>query len=157
LSSAWLNPEEEARAFGYLEERFGIPPEAFADHRLLLRGENLCAVRRETEELWDTLAVAYGGLKLLKLTGSGGYKPSSRGVQVFGRTATRNAVDLTDEELRALVEGRSLPQPEGRGFVILRCRGVAVGVGLVRDAQLVSQLPRSVTMHLRMPRAGSAL
>ncbi|MBI5016118.1 MAG: hypothetical protein HZB55_11615 [Deltaproteobacteria bacterium] len=157
MSSAWLSPEEEARARGYLEERFGIPPPTFANHRLLLRGENVCAVRRETEELWDALNVAYGGLKLLKLTGGGGYKPSTRGMQVFGRAASRNVVDVSETDLKALVEGQSLPAADGRGFVILRCRGVAIGVGLVRDGQLVSQLPRSVTMHLRMPVVGAAL
>lgn len=151
MSSGWPNPEQRSHALQYLEERFGIPPEAFERHALLLRGEHLCAVREEAAELWDTLDGVQAGLKLLKLTGSGGYKPSTRGMQVFGGSATRNTFDLSDDDLRGLVEGRSLPGPEGKGFVLLRHRGSIVGVGLLREGRLLSQLPRSLTMHLRLP------
>jgi len=151
LSSDWLSPAEEASALAYLEERFGIPPSALCDHRLLRQGEHVCALRREAGGLADALNVAGAGLKLLKSTGSGGFKPSTRGVQVFGRWATKNLCDVTAEDLRALVEGRSLPREGARGFVLLRFAEAVVGVGLLRDGQLVSQLPRNVTMYLRLP------
>lgn len=151
MSSDWLSPAEEASALAYLEERFGIPPAAFSGHRLLRQGEHLCALRREAADLADALGVAGAGLKVLKSTGSGGFKPSTRGMQIFGRQAGRNICDVTSEELRALVEGRSLVREGARGFVLLRHGGAVVGVGLLRDGQLVSQLPRNVTMYLRLP------
>ena len=151
MSFASQNLEERTTALRYLEERFGIPPGVFQNHQLVLRGEYLCAFREEGAELVESLSVVQAGLKLVKLTGSGGCKPSTRGMQVFGRYATRNVVDLSDSDLRGLVEGRSLPGHTGKGFVLLRHRGLIAGVGLVRDEQLVSQLPRAVTMHLKLP------
>lgn len=155
MSLDWLNPTEEASALAYLEGRFGIPPAALADHRLFRRGEHLCALRREAEELAEGLQVASAGLKLLKVTGSGGYKPSTRGMQIFGRAASRNVCEVTEGELRALVEGQSLSREGERGFVLLRCAGALVGVGLLREGLLVSQLSRNVTMHLRFSAPGS--
>ena len=157
MSSGWLNPDERDRALLYLEERFGIPRDAFSRHRLLLRGEHICAVREEACDAWDALNGLYCGLKLLKVSGSGGYKPTTRGIQVFGRAATRNVCDLEEQDLRSLLEGRSLPFPGGKGFVVLRCRGNPIGVGLARDDRLVSQVPRSITMYLKHPEKGRSL
>lgn len=151
MSPDWLSPTEEAAALAYLEARFGIPPAALAGHRLLRRGEHVCALRREAAELAEGLQAASAGLKLLKVTGSGGFKPATRGMQVFGRFAVRNVFDVTEAELKALVEGQSLAVDGERGFVLLRCGGAPVGVGLLREGRLVSQLSRNVTMHLRFP------
>ncbi|GAB4263348.1 MAG: hypothetical protein Kow0092_14180 [Deferrisomatales bacterium] len=150
MSSVWLSPEERGRALGYLAERFGIAAEAFAGHHLIRRGEYLYAVRREAEEACARLQWVAAGLKLLRVTGSGGFRPATRGIQVFGRWATRNTRDLSGEELRDLLEGRSLPAPGLDGFVLLFWGGAPVGVGLVRAGRLVGQLPRAVTEHLRL-------
>jgi NOL1/NOP2/fmu family ribosome biogenesis protein len=157
LSPGWLSPDDRRRALGYLADRFGIPEAAFRHHRLLLRGDHICAVREEACDAWDALVGILAGLKILKVSESGGLKPSSRGIQVFGRLATRNVWDLEEKGLRDLLEGRSLPYAGDRGYVILRCRGTVAGVALAREGLIVSQLPRSVTMYLRHPERGCSL
>lgn len=150
MSFDWLSPEEAGRAVGYLEEGFGIPAGAFSGHRLFRRGEYLHAVHEDAAGACEELACVAAGLKLLKVTGSGGFKPATRGIQVFGRWATRRVCDLAEEDLGHLLEGRSLPWPGERGPVIVRCQGLPVGMGVIREGQLVGQFPRSVTEHLRL-------
>jgi NOL1/NOP2/fmu family ribosome biogenesis protein len=148
LSLAWLSPEETAAVALYLEERFGISAPVLASFRLFRRGDHICALHEDAAAVAEVLQPVQAGLKLLKVTGSGGFKPSTRGVQVFGQRASKNVTDLSGEELRAILQGRSLPRPGARGFVLLRALGCVIGVGLAREDQLVSQLPRGLTENL---------
>ncbi len=151
MSSDWLSPEEERRAREYLEEAFGIPADALRDHRLLRRGEYVYAVRREAAGACDAFPWVAAGLKLLKVSGSRAFKPATRGLQVFGREATRRVRNLDGPALRALLSGQSLPWDGEDGPVLLRWSGHPLGLGLGRAGQFVSQLPRAVTEHLRLP------
>ncbi|MDW7712313.1 MAG: hypothetical protein SCH98_17745 [Deferrisomatales bacterium] len=150
MSSDWLSPEEERRALAVLEGTFGIPPAAFAGHRLLRRGEHVFAVHREAAGACDAYRWVGAGLRLLKTTGGGSYKPATRGLQLFGRLATRRVCDLERPALRALLSGQSLPWEGEDGPLLLRWQGSPLGLGLARAGHLVSQLPRSVTEHLRV-------
>ena len=150
MSSAWLNPEETIAALRYLDECFGIPPRLLSDHLLMRRGEYVFAARKELVEMCDELQWVSTGLKILKVTRSGAFKPATRGIQLLGRHATRRVCELTGDQLHALVAGRSIAWGGERGFQVLKLGGIPIGVGLVRNGQLLSQLPRAVTEHLRL-------
>ncbi|MEW6488602.1 MAG: hypothetical protein AB1578_11915 [Thermodesulfobacteriota bacterium] len=150
MSSDWLSPEEERRALAVLDAAFGIPPESLAGHRLLRRGQHVFAVRREAAGACDAYRWVGAGLRLFKASESGALKPSTPGLQVFGRAATRRLCDLDGAALRALLSGQSLPWAGEDGPILLRWQGSPLGLGLARAGQLVSQLPRAVTEHLRV-------
>jgi len=160
LSSDWLDPEQSRRALRYLEETFGIPPGVWDGHRLLLRGEYVYAVARDAVGACDAFRWVAAGLRILKVAGGGNFKLTSSGVQVFGRWAARRVRDLGGRELKALLAGQSIPDAgDEEGPVILRWQGILLGMGFVRGAHLVSQVPRAVTEHLRLradpPAAGT--
>ncbi|MHB8767253.1 MAG: hypothetical protein ACYDA8_23335 [Deferrisomatales bacterium] len=158
MSFGWLSPEEAAGVARGLEERFGIPPEALARFQWFRRGEALCAVDAGAREVAEGLQAVAVGLKVLKEAGSAGPpKLTSRGAQLVGGWATRRVCEVGEEDLRSLLEGRSLPWDGERGPAIVRFRGAPVGMGLVRDGQLVGQFPRSITEHLRLSGRGAAL
>lgn len=71
-------------------------------------------------------------------------KPTTFGMQVLGRHATRNAIELDDEQAKRLINGGSLiiDVDAENGFVLLRWRGFAVGVGFYKRPVLKSQIPR---------------
>lgn len=137
-----------------LAEPFGIPPERFEPYRLQRRGDHVYALRAEAAAACGALQWVAAGLPLAKLSGSGSARFASRGVQVFGRWATRRVCDADGPALAALLQGRSLPWEGDEGPVILRWGGNPLGMGLVRSGQLVGQVPRSVTEHLRWPPGG---
>ncbi len=150
MSCVWLSPEETGRVLTYLEERFGIPSEALSGHRLVRRGEYVCAVRREAVNACEALDWISAGLRLLRVSEGDRFKLSTRGAQVFGLAATTHMLDITEAELRALLQGQSLPSSSEPGLTILRHHGHPIGLSVVRAGHLVSQLPRSVTEHLRL-------
>ncbi len=151
MSFAWLSPEETRSLLRYLDERFGIPAGALDGYRLFRRGGYVWAVCSEAGGLSEELRVAGGGLRLVREMGPGRYKPATRGIQLLGRWVSRNVLDVHDDELRALIQGQTLPAPEGmRGFVLVRWEGQVVGVALARNGQLQGQFPRALTEHLRL-------
>ncbi len=139
-----------------LAEPFGIPPERFDPYRLLWRGDHVYALREEAASACHAFQWVSAGLPLAKVSGSGAARFASRGVQVFGRWATRRVCDLDEGVLSAILQGQSLPWTAEEGPVILRWLGSPLGMGLVRSGQLVGQLPRAVTEHLRPPGSGAA-
>ena len=150
MSPAWLNPAERAKFLAFMEDRFGIPPTAFDGHALFRKGEFINAVSRSAMEAVVELKVEDAGIQLGRVTHSGSFKPVSRGMQVFGNLAAKNVVLITREDLKALIQGRKVDAPEMKGFVLLRCAGAVVGVGLAREGKLESQLPRNMTEHLAL-------
>lgn len=151
MSSAWLDPELGCRAVAYLEEAFGIPAETWAEHVFLLRGEYVHVLTRSAAGACDAFQWVAAGLRILKVAGGGKLKPTSSGVQAFGRWATRRVRDLTDRDLRALLAGQTISDAGSEdGPVILRWQGIPLGMGFVRGDRLVSQLSRGVTEHLRL-------
>lgn len=154
MSFDWLSPDEERRALAVLDAAFGIPPEALAGHRLLRRGQHVFAVQRDAVGACDAYRWIGAGLRLFKTSESGALKPATPGLQVFGRAATRRLCDLEPAALRALLAGQSLPWDGEDGPVLLRWQGTPLGLGRARAGQLVSQLPRAVTEHLRVGGVG---
>jgi NOL1/NOP2/fmu family ribosome biogenesis protein len=146
----WLDPEQSQELWRLFDEWFGIPRRRFAGLRLLRRGEGVYAVGEAAVGGIDALHLRGAGLSVAVVRRAGGYRPTGRGLQVFGRWATRRVCELDDAQLGALLRGASLPWEGERGQRLLRWGGVPVGLGTVRAGQLVAQLPRNVTEHLQL-------
>lgn len=158
MSLDWLDKKHSDAVVGYFVDRFGIPAEEFAGLALFRKNEYIYALRAEARDAADALDTLDAGLPVAKTSRSGALKPATRGIQVFGRKAAKNYLDLTPEELRALVEGRSLAAVgEMTGIVLLRLGGATVGTGLCRDGRLVGQMPRSLTQYLDFSQPGELL
>jgi len=72
-------------------------------------------------------------------------KPTTRLIQAFGRHATKARVALSREMLASLARGEELPLKGGleNGYVILVLEGNPLGLGLLIDGRLRSQIPKS--------------
>ncbi len=139
-----VNPKSIVR---WWVERFGVPEDLFRDLEFYMKGKtNVWAVRKF--ERIPSLRYDAVGMVVVRMV-KGSYKPTTNAVQVFGRWATKNVVDLDEEEVRRFISGLSVEveAPVEEGYVIVRYRGLPVGCGLYRRGVLKSLVPKDRRIH----------
>lgn len=127
-----------------LVERFGIPGDVMAGLELLEDQETIFAGTRAAMT-FQAVRTMRRGIRLCRVFPYS-VKPTTFALQLLGRHATRNVIDVGDADAKALINGGELrmeadPGVEN-GFVLLRWRGFPIGVGHYRRPVLKSQIPR---------------
>lgn len=125
-----------------LKERFGIPDEVF-DRLAAVEDQETVFVGTPEVMGFDDVRPMRRGIRLARVFPHS-LKPTTFGMQVLGRHATRNVIDVSDEQAKRLINGGSVSADFGaeNGFVLLRWRGFTVGVGFYKRPVLKSQIPR---------------
>ena len=125
-----------------LATRFGISEEVFARLAAIEDQETIFVGTPEVMK-FDAVRPMRRGIRLARLFPHS-LKPTTFGMQVLGRQATRNVAELSDEQAKRLINGGSLAAElnADNGFVLLRWRGFVVGVGFYKRSVLKSQIPR---------------
>jgi NOL1/NOP2/fmu family ribosome biogenesis protein len=136
--------EDERRGLlSYMDERFGIPVNQFDDY-LLFKSRQSWALLRKHHAVTEAagLKIRKGGLKAFRKVGAF-MKPTTRVVQLFGRSATRARIELDEDGLARLMAGERLRVDLGieNGYVILSLGGDRIlGLGLYIDGETRSQI-----------------
>jgi NOL1/NOP2/fmu family ribosome biogenesis protein len=119
----------------YLKERFGI-----ALNVKVVEGKNKAFVMSQELEKKGIYAGLLAG-KRSKF----GWKPTSDFVQLMGKLARKNVVEISREEAEKIFRGESIERKElEEGYVILKIKGfnVYVGCGLYLHGKIISQIPK---------------
>jgi NOL1/NOP2/fmu family ribosome biogenesis protein len=121
---------------------FGIPREVFERLAAVEDQETVFVSTPEVME-FDAVRPMRRGIRLARLYPYS-VKPTTFGMQVLGGEAKRNAVDVTDEQAKLLINGGSLSADfeADNGFVLIRWCGLVAGVGFYKRPVLKSQIPR---------------
>jgi hypothetical protein len=146
--SSWprfADEHERRLVFSYLEGRFGIREQAFADFDWFSRGKSWWLLRKTARSrLPVRLKVNQVGLKAFDRVGKY-LKPSTRMVQLFGHHATKGFYRLREGEFETLL--RAEPLEVGsimeEGFVILRLEDHILGLGLLFRGTITSRIRQS--------------
>ena len=79
-------------------------------------------------------------------------KPTTRLIQAIGHMANRAILDIHEEDLQHMAGGEPFPADMGidNGYVIISLKGSILGLGLLIDGAVRSQIPRE---EIRPPRA----
>lgn len=128
----------------YLDQRFGIDSSIFDDYLLLKRNKNWWMLRRSGHITQaSSLKVWIAGLKAFQAVGRY-IKPTTRMVQIFGRHAVRGVLGITEDDLKKLAEGGHISSDieMDNGYIILSFKGAVLGLGLLIDGRVISQVPR---------------
>jgi NOL1/NOP2/fmu family ribosome biogenesis protein len=125
-----------------LSDRFGIPVETLDRLAAVEEQETVFVGTPEVME-FDAVRPMRRGIRLARVYPYS-LKPTTFGMQVLGGHATRNVIDLGDEQAKLLINGGSLSTDleADNGFVLVRWRGFVVGVGFYKRPVLKSQIPR---------------
>ncbi len=122
------------------QERFGIPEHAFSGCRFLRKAKSIWAVSDV-----DLPAISYEsiGMRIMNCKDRP-WKPTTSALQVFGRYATKNTMNLNRNEAMVFLQGGSQVVESGceAGYVVVFYRGDILGCGLYSHGKLISQLPK---------------
>jgi NOL1/NOP2/fmu family ribosome biogenesis protein len=135
-----FQPLDRAEVAEMMQSRFGIPPATFEGVSFYRKGRNVWAFSLpEIPDLWCESV----GLRFMSVRGRVP-KPTTYALQLFGRAATKNAVDLSTTQAEKFIAGdrQSLMAELEDGYVVVSYRGDVLGCGLYTRGELVSQLPK---------------
>ncbi len=145
--SSWpefVAEDERVILVDYLENRFGISREVFRDYVWFKRRTTWWMLRRSSFfPRAAILKISVAGFKAFTKV-AGFVKPTTRMIQVFGKEARRARLSITEQELGRLVgnETLSVKADVEDGYVILTHKEDILGLGLLLNGELRSQLPR---------------
>lgn len=135
-----------------MDDRFGMSPEVF-EHYLLFKKKKTFWFMRYSTLITNVsqLKINQLGIRAFQEVGSF-IKPATRMIQYFGSRATKAVLNLENIQLMSLLKGEYMPVNMGlkNGYVILSYKGQVLGLGLLIDGKVRSQLPAKDVKFLRI-------
>ena len=150
-----LKGREKAEVLEPVCERFGLDKEIFGLLELfqLSKGRIYCV--GETCSGWLGMErVATAGLLFARLGGT--VKPSSNIIQIFGKLATKNFLEVDKDVARKFVSGEDLDVDASKynsvteGYVIVKYQNYPLGVGLLKNGQVKNMLPKGRRIGIKL-------
>jgi len=141
----------KSQLFEYLESRFGILPPKFKDFEFY--GASRGRIFLGPKHIISRPEPVSVGI-LAARTGNA-IKPTTNLLQLFGRHASKNIVNLNKENIMKYAKGESLLLTEqeknssSNGYVIVSYSSVPVGCGYLKDDSLDSLLPKAKRLSLK--------
>jgi len=129
----------------YLERRFGIKRKVF-DRYVICGDEKGLFIATGPAAGFAELRTVRRGLKFASVYRDL-VKLSTAAVQIFGRHATRNVLELDLAQVRSFISGGIIEVTIAatcveEGPVIVRHEGRPIGLGMYRAGRIKSQIPR---------------
>jgi NOL1/NOP2/fmu family ribosome biogenesis protein len=131
--------------FSYMERRFGVSEKVF-DGYLLFKRQRSWWLLINSPFLYSASRLKAAGVGLRAFQRIGKFvKPSTRMIHMFGSLATKARVEIDQVQLQKLVNGEPLhiELEIEDGYVILLFAGHILGLGLLIEGKILSQIPRN--------------
>jgi NOL1/NOP2/fmu family ribosome biogenesis protein len=133
--------------FSYLEDRFGISGRVFDGYWLFKKNKSWWLLHRSPHLAQCTgLKVSRVGLRAFQKVGAY-VKPSTRMVQLLAPQVSKGRFEIHERQLHGLLAGETLPFETTleNGYVILSMKDHVLGLGLLINGKVRSQIPKSQT------------
>lgn len=131
-----------SKALKAIKDRFGIDEKIFEKYHFLEKGDIwITSKEAASTEIPGTTRV---GIRLIRVF-KDGYKFTTAGIQLFGKFATKNIVEIDKDKIKDYLEGKDLNVGEldcDEGQVIVKCGEDFLGSGLYMKGKIKNQLPK---------------
>ena len=136
---------DREQIFSYFEERFGLDRSLFKGLELFERSKGrIFAVNKDSAGFLDKVKPISFGLLFGRKNAA--IKPTSVIIQIFGRHATKNVLELDKKQTKDYIEGFDLVIENSgncnEGYVILKYKNFSLGVGLLKNNKLKNMLQK---------------
>jgi len=133
----------------YLSERFGIQPEIFSDYVFSVNGERIRIFSKGIlDKNLEGMNVKGIGLRAgtyFKKNNATKIKISTNFAQIFGIYATKNVIELDEDETKRYIQGNDIEKKcdVEEGSVIIRRGEDIIGVGSYHNGIIKNQIPKA--------------
>lgn len=126
----------------FLRLRFGLSANWLEGLELIKEQETIFAGTSEVMQ-FDRLRPLRRGIRLCRLFPHS-VKPTTFAMQILGKSAQKNLIEVNDDQAKGLINGSSIEIDTGveNGFVLIVWQGFVLGVGLYKKPVLKSHIPK---------------
>ncbi|HDD46506.1 MAG TPA: hypothetical protein ENG42_03445 [Candidatus Aenigmarchaeota archaeon] len=136
-----------AKIIKWMEQRFGINRGIFKGYAFIIKNGKVWLTSREVmnRELRGIKIESVGLLFGRYSERKGIFKPTTNALQIFGKYASRNIVELNERERDDYLTGYDLEKQcdAGEGYVIIKYKHHVLGCGLYRNGIIKNQIPKA--------------
>lgn len=136
--------ESDSSLIRVFADRFGVDAVRFRPYVVFKHGDDNFISTPETFSFRRTNTIRRG-LEFGRLYDRE-FKPDNDMVQIFGKNAMRNVVDVEEGQMERFLRGEVVPADDAqvaeKGFVIVRFRGLPLGVGRNNGTEIKSAIKR---------------
>ncbi|HOK22753.1 MAG TPA: hypothetical protein PKU94_03420 [Candidatus Hydrothermia bacterium] len=129
-------------ALNYISQRFGIPQGVFEGFELVEKGD-IWIMSKEAAR-FHIKRYSRKGIRLIRVFRDG-YKLTTAGIQIFGKYATRNVLEINEKQLEDFLKGKNLLVANNavqNGQVIVKSGTDYLGSALYNNGNVKNQLPK---------------
>ena len=145
--------KEREEALSYFCERFGLSKDIFSELGLFQTERKIYVLTNAG--LHDHLFPSSETAGLAFLRPNGVFKPTTDFLQLVGKLARKNFVELSREDAERYIHGEDLDLSKKEvaldpGYVIVKYKGYVLGCANFKEGNMKNQLPKSRRMRLKL-------
>ena len=136
-----LNRKESLRLLERIKEQFGIE-ELKLDYGFIQNKDKIYLISKDLAKInYKELRINDIGLYFCNLE-KNGIRMTIEGSQLIGKNATKNVVEISDEELRYWFNGENLVRKDVSGFVLIKNKNDFLGCGYAKEGIIINYIPK---------------
>ncbi len=147
-----ISKKERKALLSHMEKKFGIPENVFKGYDFFSTRKKIyvCSKECARDEFFTRSETA--GIAFVRPDKE--LKPTTDAIQIFGKFASKNIVEISEQQLKKVLRGEEIElselTPEARCNVIITYQGIDVGCGFYTQGRLRSLIPKVRRISLQV-------